>query len=53
MAPGKRPRLTPNPGLASKPGEFALPYGTPGGDIQPQAMLQTLLNVVVCFIRIF
>ena len=47
VAPGKRPRLTPNPGLAIKPGEFALPYGTPGGDIQPQAMLQTLLNVVV------
>ncbi len=47
VAPGKRPRLTPNPGLAIKPGEFALPYGTPGGDIQPQAMLQTLLNVAV------
>lgn len=46
VAPGKRPRLTPCPGLAIKPGEFVLPLGTPGGDVQTQAMLQTLLNVV-------
>ena len=47
VAPGKRPRLTPCPGLAIKPGEFVLPLGTPGGDVQTQAMLQSLLNVVV------
>jgi gamma-glutamyltranspeptidase/glutathione hydrolase len=48
VAPGKRPRLTPNPALAIKGGgaEF-LPFGTPGGDVQTQAMLQVLLNIFV------
>jgi gamma-glutamyltranspeptidase/glutathione hydrolase len=44
IAPGKRPRLTPNPALALKRGEFAMPFGAPGGDTQPQGMLQVLLN---------
>ena len=44
VAPGKRPRLTPNPALAIKPGEWAMPFGTPGGDTQCQAMLQVLIN---------
>src|SRR5207237_1289715 len=44
-APGKRPRLTPNPALAIKGnGEQFFPFGTPGGDVQSQAMLQVLLN---------
>ena len=43
-APGKRPRLTPNPALAVKGGDRFLPFGTPGGDVQTQAMLQVLLN---------
>ena len=47
VAPGKRPRLTPNPALAIAPGRFVMPLGTPGGDVQAQAMLQTLLNIVV------
>ena len=47
VAPGKRPRLTPNPALAVAPGRFVMPFGTPGGDVQVQAMLQTLLNIVV------
>ena len=47
VAPGKRPRLTPNPALAIAPGRFVMPFGTPGGDVQVQAMLQTLLNIVV------
>ncbi len=42
--PGKRPRLTPNPALAIKGGDRFLPFGTPGGDVQSQAMLQVLLN---------
>ena len=48
VAPGKRPRLTPNPALAIKGGgaQF-LPFGTPGGDVQSQAMLQVLLNIFV------
>ena len=48
VAPGKRPRLTPNPALAIKgDGDQFLPFGTPGGDVQTQAMLQVLLNVFV------
>jgi gamma-glutamyltranspeptidase/glutathione hydrolase len=46
VAPGKRPRLTPNPALAIRGnGEQFLPFGTPGGDVQTQAMLQVLLNI--------
>ena len=47
VAPGKRPRLTPNPALAIKGRDQFLPFGTPGGDVQTQAMLQVLLNVFV------
>ena len=47
VAPGKRPRLTPSPALAIAPDRFVMPLGTPGGDVQAQAMLQTLLNIVV------
>jgi gamma-glutamyltranspeptidase / glutathione hydrolase len=47
VAPGKRPRLTPNPALAIKGGDIFLPFGTPGGDVQTQAMLQVLLNIFV------
>jgi len=41
---GKRPRLTPNPALVLKDGTPFMALGTPGGDVQPQAMLQVLLN---------
>jgi gamma-glutamyltranspeptidase/glutathione hydrolase len=47
VAPGKRPRLTPNPAFAMKRGELLLPFGTPGGDVQAQAMIQVLLNIAV------
>ena len=47
VAPGKRPRLTPNPALAIKGRDQFLPFGTPGGDVQTQAMLQVLLNLFV------
>jgi gamma-glutamyltranspeptidase/glutathione hydrolase len=46
VAPGKRPRLTPNPALALKDGMPFLVFGTPGGDVQIQAMAQLLVNVV-------
>jgi gamma-glutamyltranspeptidase/glutathione hydrolase len=47
VAPGKRPRLTPNPAMAFKNGRVYMPFGTPGGDVQCQAMLQVFLNVNV------
>jgi len=47
VAPGKRPRLTPNPALAFKNGRVHMPFGTPGGDVQCQAMLQVFLNINV------
>ena len=47
VAPGKRPRLTPAPALALHEGKLLMPFGTPGGDVQQQAMLQVFLNVTV------
>ena len=47
VAPGKRPRLTPNPALALKNGHAYMPFGTPGGDVQIQAMIQVFLNINV------
>jgi gamma-glutamyltranspeptidase/glutathione hydrolase len=46
-APGKRPRLTPNPALARRGKTWFMPFGSPGGDLQPQAMLQVFLNHIV------
>ena len=46
IGPHRRPRLTPNPAIAIQGRKF-MPFGTPGGDVQTQAMLQTLLNLVV------
>lgn len=46
VKPGKRPRLTPNPSLAFRDGKLFMAFGTPGGDVQSQAMLQVFLNVV-------
>ena len=45
VAPGKRPRLTPSPALAFQRGKMVMPFGTPGGDVQTQAMLQVFLNI--------
>jgi gamma-glutamyltranspeptidase / glutathione hydrolase len=45
VAPGKRPRLTPNPAMVVTEAGGVMPFGTPGGDVQTQAMLQVLLNV--------
>jgi gamma-glutamyltranspeptidase/glutathione hydrolase len=47
VAPGKRPRLTPNPALARRAEGWVMPFGAPGGDLQPQGMLQVLLNHTV------
>ena len=45
VEPGKRPRLTPSPALALRDGRPFMCFGTPGGDVQTQAMLQVFLNV--------
>ena len=47
VAPGKRPRLTPAPAMAFTGGRLFMPFGTPGGDVQQQAMLQVFLNTTV------
>jgi gamma-glutamyltranspeptidase/glutathione hydrolase len=47
IAPGKRPRLTPNPAILFRAGRPVMPIGTPGADVQCQAMLQVLVNMVV------
>ena len=47
VAPGKRPRLTPCPAIVFRDGKPFMPLGTPGGDVQCQAMLQVFLNVAV------
>ncbi len=46
VKPGKRPRLTPAPAMITRGGEPFMALGTPGGDVQMQAMLQVFLNVV-------
>jgi gamma-glutamyltranspeptidase / glutathione hydrolase len=43
---GKRPRLTPSPAMVFQNGELFMPYGTPGADMQVQAMVQALVNIV-------
>jgi gamma-glutamyltranspeptidase/glutathione hydrolase len=45
VAPGKRPRLTPSPAMVFAPGGEVMAFGTPGGDVQLQAMLQVFLNL--------
>jgi gamma-glutamyltranspeptidase/glutathione hydrolase len=47
LAPGKRPRLTPNPSIARVRGKWIMPFGSPGGDAQVPGNLQFLLNNVV------
>jgi gamma-glutamyltranspeptidase/glutathione hydrolase len=46
LYPGKRPRTTLTPSLATRNGEPWLSFGTPGGDQQDQWTLQFFLNVV-------
>jgi gamma-glutamyltranspeptidase/glutathione hydrolase len=46
LQPGKRPRLTPNPALAFRDGRPYMAFGTPGGDMQCQAMVQMFANMV-------
>jgi gamma-glutamyltranspeptidase/glutathione hydrolase len=45
VAAGKRPRLTPSPAMAVRDDGSVFSFGCPGGDMQPQAMVQVFLNV--------
>jgi gamma-glutamyltranspeptidase/glutathione hydrolase len=48
VRPGKRPRMTPNPAMAvRKDKKVFMPFGTPGGDVQTQGMVQVFLNIHV------
>ncbi len=47
MGPGRRPRLTPSPAIIRRQGEWIMPIGSPGNDVQPQAMLQVFLNMTL------
>lgn len=46
IAPGRRPRLTPNPAMLMKDGRALMPFGCPGEDAQCQAMVQVVCGVV-------
>lgn len=46
VKPGKRPRLTPSPAIALRDGVPFMGFGTPGGDVQTQAMMQVFFNIV-------
>lgn len=47
LAPGKRPRVTPHAIIVFKDDLFYMAYSTPGGDMQPQALVQVFLNMQV------
>lgn len=42
IAPGKRPRLTPNPAMVVSDGRPVIVFGSPGEDAQTQALVQWL-----------
>jgi gamma-glutamyltranspeptidase/glutathione hydrolase len=46
IAPGKRPRLTPNPAMLMQDGKAILAFGCPGGDAQTQAMVQVASRLI-------
>jgi gamma-glutamyltranspeptidase/glutathione hydrolase len=46
IAPGKRPRTTLTPSLATRGGQPWMAFGTPGGDQQDQWSLQFFLNAI-------
>lgn len=48
LAPGKRPRSTLSPGLATRDGKPVLAFGSPGGDGQDQWSLLMLLRHIHC-----
>ncbi len=47
LEPGKRPRVTPHAVIVFKNGQFYMAWGTPGDDMQTQALVQVFLNMSV------
>lgn len=47
VEPGRRPVMTGNPAMVFRDGQLRLALGSPGSDVQVQAMLQVLLNMLV------
>ena len=47
LMPGKRPTITPNASIIFRRGRFYMSFGTPGGDMQTQALVQVFLNMAV------
>ncbi len=47
LEPGKRPRITPHAIVVTREGRLHLATSTPGGDMQPQALVQVFLNLHV------
>lgn len=47
LAPGKRPRITPHAMMVRKNGKLFMVLGTPGGDMQAQALVQILMNCLI------
>jgi gamma-glutamyltranspeptidase/glutathione hydrolase len=45
LGPGRRPRLTTSPAAVQLPDGRRMAFGTPGDDVQPQAMGQVLLRI--------
>ncbi len=46
LGPGKRPRMTPCAAMVLKDGRLFMPFGSPGEDMQVQAQVQVLLNII-------
>ncbi len=47
LQPGKRPRVTPQAVIVFKDGKFFMSFGTPGDDMQTQALVQVFLDMQV------
>ena len=47
VAPGKRPRVTPQAVIVFKNGQFYMAFNSPGDDMQTQALIQVFLNMTV------
>ena len=47
VGPGRRPRMSANPMLATRGDSLVMPFGSPGSEVLGQSQVQALLNVQV------